>query len=328
MSNLPRQLQRQADEIAQIEKDIADSKVAATPQETPPTPESPQPLEGQETVQATPQTPPAPVVQTTEWEQRYRTLKGKYDAEMPRLHNQVRELQTQMAALAKPPEPPKPPETPQAKKRLVTDKDAETFGPDLLDLIKRQAHEIADEMVGSRETKLVQEMQKLQAENAALMEKVTGVTKSQEVSAQQAYLAKLGTLVPDWEAINVDQRFLDWLTEIDPMSGLARQAYLDNAFQSLDVNRTATLFRAWVASVTPPTPAPVPAPQQSEVQRQVTPGKSKSTTPTQQDDPTRVWSTQEIERFFSDLRAGRVKRDDAARIEKEIDLAVSQGRVR
>ena len=327
MATLPRQLQRQADEVAQIEKDIADR--ATPPTAEAPPPETPPQQDGQDNVPPPPPPPQAPVAPPSDWEQRYRTLEGKYKAEVPRLHNQMKELQTKFEALAaKPPEPPKMPETPTQKKRLVTDKDAETFGPDLLDLIKRQAQDIADEMVGARESKLMEAMQKLQAENASLMEKVTGVTQTQSQSAQEMYLAKLGQVLPEWEQINTDQRFLNWLGEIDPLSGLTRQAYLDNAFQALDVQRTANLFRAWLSTIAPPTPAQPPAEQRSEVQRQVTPGKSKTTATVPQEDNSRIWTSQGIAKFYDSLRAGRVKRDDAARIEKEIDLAVSTGRVR
>lgn len=323
MTYKPSQLQRQVEEIERIEKAIADAKAppAAPDPETPP--ETPAEPVGQAPSEPTPvpPTPPAPPTDD-QWRHRYLTLEGKYKAEVPRLHQQVKDLSAQLAeAIAKiETVTTRTPEPPKARTPLVTDKDAETYGSDLLDLIKRQAQE----MFADREAELLKTIDRVVADNEALKQKFATVTKSQEATGQQVYLSKLTQLVPDWETINADPAFLTWLGEVEGLSGMPRQAFLDDAFSAADANRTAAIFNAFKST----RPA-APVPPRSDVQRQVTPGKSKSVPATPAND-TRQWTHSEIDQFYTDVRSGkyRGKVEEAARIEAEIDLAVAQGRVR
>lgn len=317
------QQQRQAEEIARIEADIAAANAQPAEPEAP-EPETPEPLGTPPETQPVYVAPPQPADDT--WRQRYLTLEGKYKAEVPRLHAEVRELKASLeTAIAKMSAAPAPEKPAPAKSKLVTDKDAETFGSDLIDLIKRQAQELVSE----REVALNEVVKELRAENASLKANVTSVTKTQEATAQEAYVAQLTALVPDWETVNRDQGFLTWLEGQDPLSGLARQALIDNAYQQLDAKRTAVIFNAWkgLQPAQPPAP-PQPKP---EVQRQVTPGKSKQVPASPASDASgKIWSHAEIENFYRDVRAGLYvgKAAEVAQVEAEIDLAVSTGRIR
>jgi len=320
--DLPRQLQRQQEEIEKFDKDMADAALAAS---NPPA-DPPASQDGQETpapVEA-PVTPPPP--SDDQWKQRFLTLKGKYDAEVPRLHNELKELRTQVSELASrkvetPTEPVKP------KTKRVTEKDTETFGADLMDVIKRQAEEIAAEAVAGMADKL----SKLESENEQLKQNLTGVTTSQAQTSQEVYFGKLGAAVPEWEAINVDPKFLEWLGEVDEISGTTRQEHLNNAFSALNVERTAKLFNAYKKTIAPAQPAQQPAQRKTEVQRQVAPGKSKTPPgPATSDANSKIWTAAEIDRFYKEYSAGqyRTNPQEAARIEAEIDAAVATGRVK
>lgn len=320
--DLPRQLQRQQEEIEKFDKEIADAALAASN----PSVETPEVTDGQEPPAPAPApvTPPPP--SDDQWKQRFLTLKGKYDAEVPRLHQELKELRTQVSELASrkvetPQEPVKP------KTKRVTEKDTETFGADLMDVIRRQAEEIAAEAVSGMADKL----SKLEAENEQLKQNLTGVTTSQAQTSQEVYFAKLASAVPDWETINVDPKFLEWLGEIDEISGELRQTHLTNAFNALNVDRTAKLFNAFKKTIAPAPAAKQPAQKQTEVQRQVAPGKSKTPPgPVNSDANTKVWSANEIDVFYKELATGQYKSNpqEAARIEAEIDAAVATGRVR
>ena len=322
-SDLPRQLQRQQEEVERLDREIAEA--AAPKTETPPAAETPK-----QDVQGTPppaETPPPAAPSAEQWEQRYRTLEGKYKAEVPRLHQTIRELTAKVDEIAarttKPETPPQP--EPAKKSKRVTEKDVETFGSDLLDVIKRQAEEIAADALSDLQKKVGT----LEQENAQLKQQVSGVSTSQAKSAQEVYFSKLSAKVPDWESVNESTGFLDWLGVVDPLSGVSRQTYLDHAFQNLDADRTAQLFQAYKQTQAPP-PAP-PAPKPNEVQRQVAPGKSKTPPgPTVSDANSKIWTAAEIDRFYSELRAGQYRSNpaEAARIESEIDTAVAAGRVR
>lgn len=326
-TDLPRQLQRQQEEVEKIEKEMAEQAAQGS---DPPAPvETPKPDEQGTPPPAPPPTPP--VVSDDQWKQRYLTLKGKYEAEVPRLHQTIRDLTSkvdQLIANTTPKvETPAPPE-PSKKPKRVTEKDVETFGSDLIDVIKRQAEEIAADAIADLQHKVGTLVQ----ENAQLKQQVSGVSTSQAKSTQELYFSKLAAAVPDWETVNTSQGFLDWLAVVDQLSGVSRQTYLDHAFQTLDSHRTIQLFNAYKAATTPPTPpATPPAPKPNEVQRQVAPGKSKTPPgPTVSDASTKIWTSVEIDKFYADMRAGhyRTNQAEAARIESEIDAAVASGRVK
>lgn len=324
-ADLPRQLQRQQEEIEQYDQDMA--AAAATPPEAPPpTTETPKASDGQDTPPpvVAPVTPPPQGDDV--WRQRYLTLEGKYKAEVPRLHSQIKELSTKLDELAARATRTETPPAEKPKSKRVTEKDTETFGADLLDVIKRQAEEIAADALADLQTKVG----KLESENEQLKAQVTGVSTTQSQTAQEIYFGKLTASVPDWEAINVSDGFLNWLSEVDELSGATRQAFLDDAFQKLDVGRTAKLFNAYKKVLAAAAPPP-PAPTKQEVQRQVAPGKSKTPPgPPASDASTKIWSANEIDRFYQEMRAGHYKHtpQEAARIEAEIDAAVASGRVK
>lgn len=301
MSNLPMQVQRQAEEVAELDK-----MFEGTPQEQ-------SDAEPAEAVQEPVPAPPEKPKQDEEtWQKRYQTLQGMFNAEVPRLNSQVKELQQQLqAVLAKSQEPAKAPE-PQQK--LVTEKDVEAYGGELLDVIKRQAVEAVQA-----------DLAKLQAENAELRKQLGGVAEKQGHVDRRAYFAELAAAVPDYEALNTDQGFLAWLSEVDPVSGLNRQTFLNAAYENLDAQRTAAVFSTYKQTLAK---APISQAAQ-ELQRQVAPGTSRASSPTTQ--PTgadKIWSMAEIERFYVDVSKGKYERDEATRIEAEIDAAVAAGRLR
>lgn len=322
--DLPRQLQRQQEEVDRLDREIAE---AAAPKTDPPPTETPPVQDGQEPPVPAP-TPPPPAPSDDQWEQKFRTLKGKYDAEVPRLHQELRELRTTVQELtARTPKVETPPAPEKPRTKRVTEKDTETFGADLLDVIKRQAEDLASDSIAELSRKL----DAIAAENAELKQKVSGVSTSQAQSAQEIYFTKLANAVPDWEAINVSPGFLEWLGQVDELSGASRQAYLTHAFEALNVDRTTKIFNAYKSTLAQPAPQPTVSKQQ-EVQRQVTPGKSKTppASANTSDASSKIWTAAEIDEFYRDVRAGnyKTKPQDAARIEAEIDAAAATGRVR
>jgi hypothetical protein len=136
----------------------------------------------------------------------------------------------------------------------------------------------------------------------------------------------LAQAVPDYEALNVDNDFLEWLKQVDPLSGISKQVYLNAAFEQMDAQRTANLFNAFkeAAGKTQQTARPDP---KAELQRQVAPGTSKADVPSSSTN-TKIWAMREIEQFFTDVSKGKYTRDEAAKIEAEIDAAVAAGRLK
>jgi hypothetical protein len=316
--SLPRAVQQQVED--------ADALVAQLTGTQPVNPdtgepiESPQPAPEPQTQNVSPEPEPKPAVSEETWEQKYHTLKGKFDAEVPRLYAQVREMNSQIGQLttdlatAKATQAqPVPASTPS----LITEQDKEAFGSDLIDLIERATEA---KMAGSRSLEA-----QLTAEIAELKGKLGNVTERQVVSDKDRYESSLTTAVPDWQALNVDQGFLNWLAEVDPVYGMPRQYALTNAYEALDAHRTATIFNQYKKSVTPPAQSN----NRADLQRQVAPTRSRtSPAPTNPNVDKRIYNQQDIDAFYTEWRRGLIDEAEAVQIEKDIHAATVEGRIR
>ena len=315
---LPRQVEAQLRELEALEKQLADEqnpapavtepKPTEPPQDPQPAPTEPKPVE------PTP-TPTEPVVAEEKWEQKYKTLKGMYDAEVPRLHADMRDLKAQMdnlrkAAETKPVEPAKP----KTAEKLVTDADVEAFGSDLIEVQRKVAREVAAEFRGELDT--------MRAENEKLREQLTSTgTQVSEASFEQ----RLYRMVPDFEAVNVDPKWIAWLNEVDPLLRAPRASVAQQAFNRGDAEGVAhyvSLFRQGSKSVEPT------ADKTNELELQIQPNRSATSTPPNSQKG-KVYTNADIEKMFrkaTDLGI-RGQTDAAKKLEAEIDAAFMEGRV-
>lgn len=272
----------------------------------------------QDTVSHEP-TPEPQNVPDSKWEAKYHTLKGMYDAEVPRLHSQVRELNSQVQTLIGEVERAKvqTPVTEETVKSLITDQDKEAFGPDLIDLIERAA-ESKVSTLRTRESDLVREISNLKSQ-------LGDVSERQTVSDKDRFLSGLSKMVPEWEALNTDQGFLEWLAVEDPVYGLPRQVALTNAYERLDLDRVASVFNTYKQLVGAPKPKHKP---NQELQRQIAPARSRSAAPPADSQDQRIFTQGDIGQFYEDCRRGLFTDEEAASFEKVIHAAVAEGRVR
>jgi len=316
---LPRAIQEQVDQVdalvAQLNGQPATN--ADTAPEPDPNPDvNPEPSQQPISQEADPK-PPTDVPEET-WQTKFFALKGKYDAEVPRLHSQMRELNQQVQTLVTEAAVAKVQQHQEVApaKTLITEQDKEAFGSDLLDLIDRATESKISNFRG-REAEL-------EAKIAELNGKLGNVTERQGLSDKDRYQSALAAQMPDWETLNVDQGFLAWLAEVDPVYGMPRQYALNNAYESLDANRTATIFKQYRATL--------PASQQQQVnrelQRQVAPTRSRTSPAPTSAAEKRNYTPRDIEEFYSEWRRGLIDNDDAVRMEKDIHAATIEGRIR
>lgn len=315
--SLPKQVQAELEAAERIEQELQNAAnpqsepVAEEPQSEPVVEPEPVLEEGQA---PEPQPEPTKTSDDETWERRYKTLQGMFNAETARNKAEVAELKDQLKqVLSELKESKVAPTEPQ--RSLVTDKDVEDFGGDLVDLIGRKAADVVNA-----------EMSRLKAENAQLREEMGSVTEQQGEARRDVYFSNLERIVPDYRELNVDPDFLEWLAEVDTLSGQPRQNFLNNAFESYDADRTAVLFNSF-KDLTAVAAKPKVVPK--ELQRQVAPGTSKASSVATTNANERVWKMSEIDRFYKDVARGNYKGNDAeqARIEAEIDLAVLEGRL-
>jgi hypothetical protein len=312
---LPRQVEAQLRELEALEKQLAESqnpapadpdpKPAEPPQDPQPQPAEPKPAE------PTP-TPTEPVVTEEKWEQKYKTLKGMYDAEVPRLHADMRELKAQVDSLRKAAET-KPVE-PAAPAKLVTDADVEAFGSDLIEVQRKVAREVAAEFRG--------ELDAMRVENEKLREQLTSTgTQVSEASFEQ----RLYRLVPDFEVVNADPKWIAWLNEVDPLLRGPRASVAQQAFNRGDAEGVAhyvSLFKQNTAPVEQKTD------KTEELERQLQPNRGASSAPSASPKG-KVYTNSDIEKMFrkaADLGT-KGQTDAAKKLEAEIDAAFMEGRV-
>lgn len=315
---LPRQVEAQLRELEALEKQLTDAQTPA-PADPAPTPaeppQDPQPAPAEpKPVEPTP-TPTEPVVAEEKWEQKYKTLKGMYDAEVPRLHADLRDLKAQVDNLRKASETkPVEPAKPVTAEKLVTDADVEAFGSDLIEVQRKVAREVAAEFRG--------ELDAMRAENEKLREQLTSTgTQVSEASFEQ----RLYRMVPDFEAVNADPKWIAWLNEVDPLLRAPRSSVAQQAFNRGDAEGVAHYVAMFKKNTAPVEPT---ADKTEELERQIQPNRSATSTP-----PTsqkgKVYTNADIEKMFrkaTDLGVkGRV--DEAKKLEAEIDAAFMEGRV-
>ena len=254
--------------------------------------------------------PPAP---EETWESRFNVLNGKYSQEVPRyaaenraLRQEVGKLTEQVGTLTKQIEDvqSKVPTAP-----LISPDEVQEFGEPLVNMARRAGEEAAQRAT-----------QKSTSELKQVKDDLNDLKKSAAEIQWFNFIDLLTTLVPDWAQINVDARFLQWLTETDDLSGAPRQILLDNAKDARDATRAARFFTQWKAI----------GQQQAAVSRQameqqvVPDSSSRTVVPAGKQIITRP----QIRQFYDNVRAGMYTPAEQAAYEAEIDAAMKEGRIR
>jgi hypothetical protein len=321
--SLPKAVQDQLDEADRLVAELAgdktegDNPTETDPENIPPDP-SPDP-QPEPSISNEPKHEPDPVPDS-KWEAKYHTLKGMYDAEVPRLHSQVRELNTQVQTLIAEVERAKVQTAAQESvESLITEQDKEAFGPDLIDLIERATASKVSTLQ-ARESELVNEIRELKAQ-------LGNVSERQVMSDKDRFINGLSRQVPDWEVLNTDQGFLNWLQEVDPVYGLPRHAALTAAYEGGDVDRVSAIFNTYKALVGAPKQNAKGKANQ-ELQRQVAPTRSRSSAPPADSQNQQIYSQEQIAEFYDEWRRGLIDNDEAVRTEKLIHAAITEGRIR
>lgn len=311
---LPAAVQAQAERTEAMDAEIASAATPPAPEPAAPAPE--------------PAAPPAATAPTEDsWHHKFLTLQGKYNTETASLRTDVETLKAEIKALGATPAPtPEPVVT--APLKLVTDADTDSFGADLIDLMRRVAVETDD----GAKAKLQAEIDALKSQLPTLTERVDTVTQATAADKRADYFVKLTELCPTWKPVNESDAFKGWLGMDDALSGQIRNDLLQTAYNAFDHVRTAVIFNTYVKETGSQDPAPVPATvpdPAAELAAQVSPAGGKAAVEIAPDDGKKIWSSTEVQTFFNDVARGvyRGRDADRARIDGEIDQALTQGRV-
>jgi hypothetical protein len=291
--SLPRaviEAEQLADEVVQQLSQVTETETQAPPPEQP---------AAQEQVVA-PQ--PAPELEDEGWKQRYKSLEGKYKAEVPRLLSSNKELQAQLSTLAAEIEALK---SATPRESLVKPEEVDQFGEPLVDLIRRAARE---------------ETSSKDHEINALKKRLESFEAVNAKNTEVGFYERLNQLVSDWVEINDNGAFHAWLSEHDELTGRQRQELLSDAENARDANRVAKFFDAWKR--TQQTKA---ATSTASLASQVVPDATKggSVPPGK-----RIWSRAEIDSVYNRARRGEIRDSDLVAIESDIQAALIEGRIK
>lgn len=264
------------------------------------------------------------------FEQKYKTLQGMYNADVPRLHADKRELEGRVQQLEQlissmnvaPVQQPATPDNLPAS--FVTEADKEDYG-DAIEVMRK----VFREEMSAKNIELDNLKQLVQQMQGTVVPQVQQLSQSHAASSEQRFWTDLQTAVPDWQDINGSKDFQAWLLEADPLTGISRQTYLDDAQRCLDVGRVINFFSVWKGKGSLAQTHATPATQRNpELERQIAPGKGRSGGARTSGEP-RTWTPGDIRKFFSDVQKGRYRGKEAERdrIERDIFAAQQDGRM-
>lgn len=282
------------------------------------------------------------------WENRFKALKGRYDADARRWNETQEQFEKRIKdaeeRVQQATRQPLPGETfdPKNPPRLVTEAEVQEYGADLIDVVRRVAAETVMPMIAPIATKVGQVEGQAQA--------TAKETERQFLNRMHGFMDQN---VPGWNDINRDEKFIAWSKEPDVYSGLNRQELLQRAWYAGDAKRVAAFFQGFLAEEAATDPAaaearqralagvggghaaPQPAsPGQSQAAPRVTleqlaaPGRARAavTPPAGKVE----WTAEGIASFYQDVAAGKFRGREAERVATEADLMAAQreGRIK
>jgi len=327
---LPKQVQKQLEEVEALEK-------ALTAQNEPEKTEAKEPDVEQAELDTEPEKPakskkkPKPEkaesadtsptdVEDENFAQKYKTLLGKYEAEVPRLHQQLRDLTQQLDQFRKEQEAQKiEPTKPKEKVSLVTDEDRAEFGEELLDVQRRIATEVSQEYEG-----------RLEQQDAVIKKLEEQLQQTGNQIGEVGFSQRLAQLIPDFAQVDNDERWVAWLNEHDPMLRGPRRVQAQKAFDSGDAEAIAHYVGLWKETLVEPSEPETPV-RQTELEKQVAPNRSANSVRTQSaNQNAKVYSQRDVDSAWVKVRTlnTRGQYAEAEKLEAELTSAYMEGRVR
>ena len=273
---------------------------------------------------------------TVNWENRFKALKGRYDADQRRSRETLDQYEERMRGVAQENARLKQPRPTldQGMLPMITDKEREDYGADLIEIMKRAAVEAVLPMLKP----IAQTVGQVQA-RVETTENETGKQFLQRMHGS------MNNEVPGWQQLNEDPNFIAWTKRNDVFSGLNRQELLQKAWYAGDSNRVAAFFRGYLAeeaavdpaafqarqqaygtdqgghAAGPASPGQQPAPRVT-LEALAAPGRARAAASAPVGKP--VWTAAGISSFYMDVAAGKFRGRDAERIATEADLMSAQ----
>jgi hypothetical protein len=261
------------------------------------------------------------VEELRKYKARYLSLKGKYDAEVPRLQHDLREFKenvlSKLTSLAENP--------PQTKQEVVQEDDLITrlkgeYGDEFIDSVKLIAEKIADD--------------RIKTSMKSVEDKVTSVEDTQLKMAQEDFAAYIDSKVSgNWRNLisGSDPAFIEFLGKPDP-SGLYTYGELVQTYNDQwEADKLSTILNIYLGSKTPtPPPAPPPpavVPPRPEREAMVAPSRTPAHVAVDVTEKT-IWTKDTIKEFERLDRQGKFTPEESQAKWNDLMLAPMEGRLR
>lgn len=245
-------------------------------------------------------------------DQRWNVLQGMINKKDIELDN-MRLLLAQLSQKQSEPQQQQP-----QRQSVISKQDVEDFGQDLIDLIGKIAHDTAMAVVA-------RESGDIKSKFNEMKKSVDNIGASSAKTAADVFDENLTKRVPNWQQVNVDPAFLSWLQGVDDFTGIKRIDLLTDAYNRMDLPRTAKFFTAFLGTQTDPAPVAAPA---ADVTKLVVPNKPRASTPTTTPQTqTRLWSRRDIAQLYEDKRNNRITQEEFDKQERDLFKAQSENRL-
>lgn len=295
-----------------------------------------------------PPPPPATPAGDEDWEQKFNSLRGRFEREQDhnkRMARQITDMQHLMATIgtapaSQPTTQPTPQsqnsgvrfDAPQGQPRYVTPEEVKEYGEELMDVVGRRAREIYEPVVAQ-----------LVGELNSVRQQLGGVKNTVTYDASVKMYEDLAKEVPDWETINASPEFGQWLDRVDPLTGQVRRNILNYSHRNNMTGSVIAAFRGFLAdqaSLSPLANGAVPgngadshravaSTPQTDLRQFAAPGRAK-TGQTQVPPEKPIFSTADITQFYRDKTAGKFagREAEADAYERALYDAGREGRIR
>lgn len=251
-------------------------------------------------------------------EQQYRSAQGRYKALQDAFNVQAGQIE-QLNLLLANMQVEAPAKTEKQATPLVTKDDEEAYGADLIDLVRRAARDVGSSSLNDVLNPLLSRLEALESQ-------VTVVNRGVAANSYERFANDLAEAVTkntgqEFEAINSDTEFEAWVK-----GSPSRLKLFTEAVNTYDVEAALTFYELYAKQHMPQAPAPTPSTLDPRLSRQVQPGKSQSSSPSQRkSDVKRTWTRSEIAAFYQNKP--RMPKDVAEQTDQEIFAAQREGRV-
>jgi len=175
----------------------------------------------------------------------------------------------------------------------------------------------------------------LEGKVGAAVQQVQQVKQVSQQTVADRYFNQLQSEVPDWEQLNTDQGFLDWLENLDTFSGKPIGELLADAHKKAEAERVIAIFKRYkvekgigTPAAPPAPPAPAAAPTAViDPASLAAPATTAPAPPPSTNEPGVRWTQDMVDKLYADKQKGRITHADFAAKEADYLRELAAGRV-